>query len=132
MSAPHDGKRNAWHIIVTDDNPTKLYHLTKPLRDAGHCVFAAYDGAAALELVVQLPHVDLLITNTRLGIVDGAMLMRETRRLRPNLPILHVTHEPPEADVTPPGVPILNEPFTPGQLLIAIGNLLTSQQARRI
>jgi CheY-like chemotaxis protein len=131
MSAARS-QRDYWRIIVTDDNPDKLCHLTKPLRGAGHCVFAAYDGASALVLVVQLPHIDLLITNTRLGIVDGATLMRETRRLRPDLPILHVTHEPPEADVTPPGVPILNEPFTPNQLLLAIGSLLTSQKARRL
>ena len=80
--------------------------------------------------MVLLQDVDLLITNTRLGIVDGATLMRETRRLRPDLPILHVTHERAEADITPPGVPILNEPFTPDQLLLAIGSLLTSQGAR--
>jgi CheY-like chemotaxis protein len=132
MSAPR-GQRHGWRIIVTDDDPDKLYHLTKPLRSAGHCVFAAYDGASALELVVQLQHIDLLITNTRLGIEDGATLMRETRRLRPHLPILHVSHERAEAGITPPGVPILNEPFTPTQLLHAVASLLTlDQQARRI
>ncbi len=118
------GSERAWRIVVTDDDPDKLYHLTKPLRDAGHCVFAAYDGASALELVIQLPTIDLLISNTRLGIVDGARLMRETRRLRPNLPILHVSHEPVQADITPPGVPTLSEPFTPEQLLLTVGNLL--------
>jgi CheY-like chemotaxis protein len=123
MSAP-PGHRNGWRIIVTDDNPAKLYHLTQALRDAGHCVFAAYDGQSALELVVLLPDVDLLITNTRLGIVDGAALMRETRRLRPDLPILHVSHEPAQAGVTPPGVPTLSEPFTPNQLLLVVGSLL--------
>ena len=131
MSAPR-GSRDAWHIVVTDNDPDRLYHLTQPLRDAGHCVFAAYDGKSALELVVQLEYIDLLITYTRLGIVDGATLMRETQRVRPGLPILHVTHERLEADITPPGVPILNEPFTPNQLLLAIGSLLTSQQSRRV
>lgn len=127
MSAPHN-QRDGWRIIVTDDDPDKLFHLTKPLRNAGHCVFAAYDGESALELVVQLENIDLLITNTRLGIVDGATLMRETRRLRPHLPILYVTHEPAQAGITPPGVPILNAPFTPNQLLLAVGSLLTSDQ----
>jgi CheY-like chemotaxis protein len=72
-------QRDGWRIIVTDDDPTKLYTLTRTLRDAGHCVFAAYDGLSALELVEQLPDVDLLITNTRLGIVDGPELMRRAR-----------------------------------------------------
>ena len=118
------GHRDGWRIIVTDDNPAKLYHLTQTLRDAGHCVFAAYDGAAALELVVQLPNIDILITNTRLGIVDGATLMREVRKLRPDLPILHVSHDAAESGITPPGVPTLNEPFTPNQLLLVVGSLL--------
>ncbi len=117
-------RRDGWRIIVTDDSPDTLYALTQTLRDAGHCVFAAYDGQSALELVLQLPDIDLLITNTRLGIVDGATLMRETRQLRPDLPILHVAHEPAERGITPPGVPTLNEPFTPNQLLLVVGSLL--------
>ena len=93
MSAP-PGHRNGWRIIVTDDNFAKLSSLTQTLRDAGHCVFAAYDGQSALELVALLPDIDILITNTRLGIVDGAELMRRTRQLRPDMPILHVSHDP--------------------------------------
>jgi two-component system cell cycle sensor histidine kinase/response regulator CckA len=115
-----DGRR----IIVTDDHPARLYALTQTLREAGHCVFAAYDGESALELVTLLPNVDLLITNTRLGIVDGPTLMRETRRLRPDLPILHLSHDPPQPGITPPGVPTLTEPFTPNQLLLVVGSLL--------
>jgi CheY-like chemotaxis protein len=120
MNSPSDG----WRIIVTDDSPDKLYALTSTLREAGHCVFAAYDGRSALELVTLLPGIDLLITNTRLGILDGAELMRRTRELRPDLPILHVSHEPALPGITPPGVPTLNEPFTPNQLLKIAESLL--------
>jgi len=123
MSAP-PGHRNGWRIIVTDDNFAKLSSLTQTLRDAGHCVFAAYDGQSALELVALLPDIDILITNTRLGIVDGAELMRRTRQLRPDMPILHVAHDPAQSGITPPGVPTINEPFTPNQLLLVIGSLL--------
>jgi CheY-like chemotaxis protein len=129
MSAPH-GLSDALHIIVTDPSPDNVRHLTKPLREAGHCVFAAYDGDSALDLVTLLPRVDLLITDTRLAGVDGAKLMRETRRLRPSLPILHVAHGPQEADITPPGVPTLSEPFTPNQLLQMVGNLLANEKLR--
>ena len=123
MSAP-PGHRNGWRIIVTDDNFAKLSSLTQTLRDAGHCVFAAYDGQSALELVALLPDIDILITNTRLGIVDGAELMRRTRQLRPDMPILHVSHDPAPSGITPPGVPTLNEPFTANQLLLVVGSLL--------
>lgn len=117
---PGQGRR----IIVTDDNPTKLFALTSTLREAGHCVFAAYDGESALELVVQLPRIDLLISNTRLGIVDGPELMRRTRELRPSLPILHVVHEGGPDRPDPPDVLTLREPFTPAKLLTAVASLL--------
>jgi CheY-like chemotaxis protein len=124
MLPPAPDLTYGWRIIATDDNTSKLTALTQTLRDAGHCVFAAYDGHSALELVVQLPNVDLLITNTRLGIVDGPELMRRVREMKPGLPILHVVHgNDPEGD-TPPGVPTLREPFTPNQLLLVIGSLL--------
>jgi CheY-like chemotaxis protein len=90
------------------------------LREAGHCVFAAYDGASALELVVQLPAIDLLITNTRLGSVDGPELMRRTREMRPDMPILHVIHGNDPSDGTPPDVLTLREPFTAERLLTAV------------
>ena len=92
MLPPAPSLNDGWRILVTDDNPTKLFALTQTLRDAGHCVFAAYDGESALELVAILPELDLLITNTRLGVVNGPELMRRTRELKPDLPILHVAH----------------------------------------
>lgn len=124
MLPPAPSLNDGWRILVTDDNPTKLYALTQTLRDAGHCVFAAFDGQSALELVTLLPELDLLITNTRLGVVNGPELMRRARALKPDLPILHVAHNRAEENDTPPGVPTLREPFTPNQLLLAIGSLL--------
>ena len=123
MSA-HPNHRDGWRIIATDDNTSKLSALVNTLRDAGHCVYAAYDGQSALELVALLPNIDLLITNTRLGVVDGPELMRRTRKMRPDLPILHVVHGDDPDGETPPGVPTLREPFTPNQLLTAVGRLL--------
>ena len=122
-AAPHD-PRQGWRIIATDDNTSKLSAIVQTLRGAGHYVFAAYDGQSALELVLQIPRIDLLITNTRLGAVDGPELMRRTRELRPGLPILHVVHGgQPDGD-TPPDVPTIREPFTPNQLLLVVGSLL--------
>ena len=123
MSAP-PGHRDGWRIIATDDNTSKLTALTQILRDAGHCVFAAYDGQSALELVVLLPDIDLLITNTRLGVVDGPELIRQVREQRPGLPILHVVHQGESDGGVPADVPTLREPFTPNQLLLVVGSLL--------
>ena len=125
MSAPSPDHRDGWRIIATDDSTSKLSALVNTLRDAGHHVFAAYDGQSALELVDLLPGIDLLITNTRLGVVDGPELMRRAREQHPDLPILHVVHGGDSNDGTPPGIPVLREPFTPNQLLLVVGSLLT-------
>jgi hypothetical protein len=69
--------------------------------------------------------INLLITNTRLGIVDGPELMRRTREVKPDLPILHVVHGNDPAGDTRPSVPTLHEAFTPNQLLLVIGSLMT-------
>jgi CheY-like chemotaxis protein len=118
------GHCDGWRIIATDDNTSKLSAIVQTLRDAGHCVFAAYDGQSALELVAQLSHIDLLITNTRLGAVDGLELMRRTREVRPDMPILHVIHVSDTDGATPADIMTLREPFTPNQLLLVVGSLL--------
>jgi CheY-like chemotaxis protein len=123
MSTP-PGQRTGWRIIATDDNTSKLSAVVQTLRDAGHCVFAAYDGQSALELVVQLPDIDLLITNTRLGAMDGPELIRRTRERRPDMPIVHVIHGTDSDAGTPPDVVSLREPFTPNQLLLVVGSLM--------
>ena len=118
------GHHDGWRIIATDDNTSKLSAIVNTLREAGHCVFAAYDGESALELVSLLPDVNLLVTNTRLGAVDGPELMRRARVMRPGLPILHVIHGSDSDGGTPPGVPTLREPFTADQLLSVVGRLM--------
>lgn len=123
MSTP-PGHRDGWRIIATDNNAGKLSAIVQTLRDAGHCVFAAYDGQSALELLAELPRIQLLITNTRLGIMDGPELMQRTRKLRPGMPILHVIHAGDGDGATPPDVLTLREPFTPHQLLMVVGTLL--------
>ena len=118
------GHRDGWRIIVTDDSTSKLSAIVQTLRDAGHCVFGAYDGLSAYELIVQLADIDLLITNTRLGAVDGLELMRRTRELRPNMPILHVVHSGELPNPVPHDVLTVQEPLTPNQLLLVVGSLL--------
>jgi len=57
--------------------------------------------------VLLLPDLQLLITNTRLGGVDGPELMRQTRARKPVLAILHVAHAGGSGDGFPAGVPTL-------------------------
>lgn len=103
--------------------------LVMTLRDAGHCVFAAYDGDSACELALIVPQVDLLVTNTRIGGTTGRELIRRVLSEKPDLPILHIGVALPNPDGLLDGVPSLEEPFTAEQLLTKARNLITRQPA---
>jgi DNA-binding response OmpR family regulator len=111
-------------IVVTDDDPILLTRVVTTLRDAGHCVFAAYDADSAFELSLLIPDLQLLITNTRLGTESARELIRQVRREKPDLPILHVGNPLPDPEGLLKDVPSLQEPFSSGELLAAVTPLL--------
>ena len=116
-----------WRVVVTDDDPKLMAFLVATLRDAGHCVFAAYDGESACELALLVPDMDLLVTNTRIGEVSGGELIRLVRREKPGLPILHIGEPLANPDGALHDVPSLREPFTADQLLSAARRLVARQ-----
>jgi DNA-binding response OmpR family regulator len=122
MSLPHPVR-----IVVTDDDPNLMAFLVATLRDAGHCVFAAYDGDSAYELALLIPDLGLVVTNTRWGIVSNRELIRLVRSKRPELPILHIGDPMPNPDGLLDDVPALRLPFTADQLLGKVRELVAHQ-----
>ena len=101
--------------------------IVDTLRKEDHCVFQAYDGLAAMELVLSLREIDLLVTNTNMPGLNGPELIRKVREEMPTLPILYVRNlDSPDGapEGLPPDVPTLHEPFTAEQLLAAVRPLL--------
>jgi DNA-binding response OmpR family regulator len=113
-------------IVVTDDNPRLLITIVQMLVDAGHAVFAAYDGRSACELAEYIPDLDLVISNTRICNVNVPELIVRVRAVKPWLAILHVgdplPNQGPLCDV-----PTLSEPFTSEELLAAITAILDAR-----
>ncbi|MBF0296348.1 MAG: response regulator [Magnetococcales bacterium] len=82
----HDrGENNVKTIIVVDDDDTYRFYLAGILRQAGHTVLEATDGAACLTILGK-EKVDLIITDIFMPNVDGidllATLMRDHPRIR--------------------------------------------------
>ncbi len=113
-------------IVVTDDNPELLLTIVQMLVEAGHAVFAAYDGRSACELAEYIPDLDLVISNTRMCNVNVPELIVRVRAAKPWLAILHVGDPLPSSGPLA-DVPTLSEPFTSGQLLAAISKLLATR-----
>ena len=103
--------------------------LVSTLRNAGHCVFAAYDGDSACELALIIPDLDLMVTNTRIGKTSGRELIKQVMSEKPGLPILHLGQPLPNPDGLLDEVPTLAEPFTAEQLLAKVRELVMRQKA---
>ena len=78
-------------ILVTDDEPGMRLALREVLQRIGWRVALASGGEEALEWLRREEHCDLLVTDFRMGGMDGLQLLRQAQALRPGLPVIMVT-----------------------------------------
>ena len=109
-------------IVACHDDAAVLRLITGTLRAANCRVFEAFDGRACYELAHEIPALQLLVVNSRLGAMDGPTLIAHIRKELPHIAVLHVGSDP-EGRVQP-DVPTLDEPFSAEQLLEAVRPLV--------
>jgi len=80
----------AARILVVDDDRAQREELAGFLRDLGAEVLEAGDGREALDAVVQQAP-DLCISDVRMPRMDGSSLLREVRRVNPEVGVVLVT-----------------------------------------
>src|SRR5215208_6262200 len=99
------------HIIVADEDRATVALIVKTLRSEGHVVFHAYDVLSAVQLALQLPSIDLVISNTKVEGIDGVGLILQLRKDRPDVPIIYLANtgrSTPEAEAAlPQDIPIM-------------------------
>lgn len=83
-------------ILVVDDEASIRELLSKTLALAEYEVHVAPDGRSALERLRMVPY-DLLITDLKMPGMDGLTVIREARRLKPDLPVIIITGYSTEA-----------------------------------
>jgi excisionase family DNA binding protein len=114
-------------ILVVDDEASIRDLLAKTLALADYDVDLAPDGRTALERLRMTPY-DLLITDLKMPGVDGLTVIREGRRLRPDIPIVIITGYSTEASAIEAvnlGVSgYLTKPFRVPRVLAAAANAL--------
>ena len=93
VSTPVAGRAR---ILVVDDEPSIRDLLSKTLALAEYEVDLAPDGKTAIERM-RIVSYDLLITDLRMPGIDGLTVIREGRRLRPDLPVIIITGYSSEA-----------------------------------
>ena len=126
--SPRTSGDDCRNIVVADEDKIIAGLVIETLLDDGHAVFHAYDGLSATELALGLKVCDLVISNTRVGGVDGLDLIHELRERLPTVAILYLANRgrstPELEQQLPINVPILREPFTAQQLRAAVRPLL--------
>ena len=93
VSVPPAGRPR---VLVVDDEATIRDLLSKTLALAEYDVDLAPDGRTAIERLRVVPY-DLLITDLKMPGIDGITVIREGRRLRPDIPVVIITGYSTEA-----------------------------------
>jgi two-component system response regulator HydG len=78
------------HILVVDDLNNVRMTLALQLSEAGHQVVEAEGGQAAIE-ALDKGVFDMVITDLRMGSVDGMEVLRAARRISPNTEVIVLT-----------------------------------------
>jgi len=76
--------------LVVDDDPKMVKTLVDILRAKGHAPQGAHSGEEALELLGRLPF-DCVVTDIRMGTMDGLTLFRAIRCAGHTLPVIFMT-----------------------------------------
>jgi CheY-like chemotaxis protein len=77
-------------ILVVDDDPILLELLVETLTTIGYDTGEAVDGLDALE-ILKKDKFDLMISDIKMPNLDGIGLLKEVRKLYPDLPVLFIT-----------------------------------------
>src|SRR6185503_12774843 len=84
QSGPPAAVQAPARVLVVDDERSMRELLSIVLRRDGYDVLIAEDGAAAVELLKR-ERVDILITDIRMPQMNGVDLLREAKRIAPDI-----------------------------------------------
>ena len=110
-------------ILVVDDDELVSMSLADTLREAGYAVLALNSGEEALMLIERAPELAAIVTDIRLGPgADGWEVARRAREAQPDVPVVYISGDPgSSAARCLPGSMLLPKPFTPSQVVEAVG-----------
>lgn len=84
-----DGRN--YHLLVVEDDPRVLAATVASLRELGHFPTACGDPLLAMDLLREIRHVDLMISDVLMPGLTGPELAEQLRDEWPDLPVLFVT-----------------------------------------
>lgn len=83
-------QRNDYTILIVDDDLELIQVEGKVLGNIGYDVVTVTTGAKALEVIVNR-HIDIVILDLKLPDMDGEVVLRKMKQLRPGTKIIIMT-----------------------------------------
>jgi CheY-like chemotaxis protein len=78
-------------ILIVDDSPAVSDILSQLCSFLGHEVFSATDGTEALTLLREGIHIDMVFTDYKMPVMDGAEMAKYIKEEYPDLPVVLIT-----------------------------------------
>ncbi|PGH58614.1 hypothetical protein CRT60_05600 [Azospirillum palustre] len=115
------------HVLIAEDETLVALAMAFVLESEGYRVTVACNGAEAVEADVDDP-ADILITDMRMPVMDGAALIRTIRERRPELPIIVVSGFSEHLPRPEPGrLVVMRKPYDVTAMAPAITALLSAE-----
>jgi CheY-like chemotaxis protein len=123
-------------ILVVEDETTLRRLLCLSLEKRGYKVYAARDGAEAMEIFRQQPGtIHLVVSDVMMPHIDGIELKRKAAALRPDMKFLFMSGYSEEAieqlQTLAQGCAFLEKPFLPQDLVTKVQGLLRGEAEAR-
>lgn len=118
-------------VLLVEDEPDVRRLAARLLGELGYRLLEAGDGPAALAILAEQPHIDLMLTDVVLPHgMSGIELARRARELRPGLPVLFMTGY---AEGVPAAggaeIDLLQKPFRKTELAVRLRRALATPVA---
>ena len=117
------------NVLMVEDEVLISNLITEVLCDSGFDVHAVADAESALRYLDSGPEVDVLFTDINLlGHVDGAMLAKQVRARRPDMPIVYCSGRYSPSALSPllPRSIFLKKPYDPADLCTLLTRLTST------
>ncbi len=108
-------------ILIVDDDRNIRNLLVDFFGPRGHQVTSSANGSEALETMSRTP-IDLVISDIRMPVMDGATLLREIRKAYPGVRVALMTgyYKEPERAISLGADYFIEKPFSISQILAVV------------
>ena len=114
------------HVLLVEDDDLVRMLMAESLADAGFTVVEAATGDEAVNLIGDMPVIDLLLTDIQMrGCADGNVVANVAKRRHEGLPVIYMTGNPGSLKNRIGATDaLMRKPFSPSEVVVMIGRLL--------